>query len=159
MSQTTTSLKIARTTFDGNWTLTQTFTAEEAVPPAVRVTIALRNNTDVAHVAYLVRAVGTTYHYDYNSSSTQSNAFSWIQSSPVENFGFGFLMSNVGAPQFGFLNSYVWDSGWLGNPCNFAGNGATSVVNQGEGVMSIAYVDSIGPKKTKTANIRYTTLN
>ena len=159
VSQTATSVKIARTTTDGNWTLTQTFTAEETIPPAVRVTMALHNNTTVAHVAYLVRAVGTTYIYSRNSSSTQSNAFAWANSSPVDNFGYGFLMSNVGTPQFGFMNSYVWQGSWLGNPCNFAGNAATAPTNQGEGVMSIAYVDSIGAKKTKTATIRYTTLN
>jgi hypothetical protein len=159
VSQTTTSIKIARTTADGNWTLTQTFTAQETIPPAVQVTMALHNNTTVAHVVYLVRVVGTTYHYDYNSSSTQSNAFAWGNSSPVDNFGLGFLMSNVGTPQFGFMNSYVWQAEWLSNPCNFAGNAATAPTNQGQGIMSIAYVDTIGAKKTKTATIRYTTLD
>lgn len=159
LSQTATSIEITRTTTDGNWTLTQTFTAEETVPPAVKVTMALHNNTKVAHVAYLARVAGTTYHYNYYSSSTQSNAFSWTPSSPVSNFGLGFLMSNLGKPQFGFMNSYVWASGFVSNPCNFAGNAANGVVTQGEGIMSIAYVDTIGPEKTKTSTIRYTTLN
>lgn len=158
LSQTTTSFKIARTTLDGNWTLTQTFTAEVKTP-AVQVAMALHNNTKTSLVAYLVRYVETNYYYNYYSSSTQGNAFSWVPSSPVSNFGYGFQMSNVGTPQFGFMNSYVWAGGWLANPCNFAGSAASSVVTQGAGIMSIAYVDTIGPKKTKTVTIRYSRLN
>jgi hypothetical protein len=157
-SQTATSVKIERTTADGNWTLTQTFTAEVQTP-AVQVTMALHNNTKVALVVYLVRAVETNYYYSYYSSSTQSNAFSWGPSSPVDNFGYGFQMSNFGPPHFGFMNSYVWAAEWLGNPCNFAGNAAYTVVTQGSGIMSIAYVDTIGAKGTKTATIRYSRLN
>ncbi|MGB9234572.1 MAG: hypothetical protein WCC04_09175 [Terriglobales bacterium] len=158
VSQTATSIKIERTTADGNWTLTQTFTAEVKTP-AVQVAMALHNNTKVAHVAYLVRVVETNYYYNYYSTSTQSNAFSWVPSSPVDNFGYGFLMSNVGTPQFGFMNSYVWAAEFLSNPCNFAGNAASTVVTQGSGIMSIAYVDTIGPKNTKSVTIRYSRLN
>lgn len=158
VSQTATSIKIARTTLDGNWTLTQTFTAEVKTP-AVQVTMALHNNTKTALVAYLVRFVETNYYYSYYSSSTQANAFSWASSSPVSNFGYGFQISNVGTPQFGFMNSYVWAGGFLANPCNFAGNAANSVVTQGSGIMSIAYVDTVGAKKTKTATVRYSRLN
>jgi hypothetical protein len=47
-------VKIARTTVDGNWTLTQTITKVPS-PASIKVVMALKNNQAVSDVAYLVR--------------------------------------------------------------------------------------------------------
>ena len=54
VSHNATSVKIRRTTSDGVWTLTQTFTLVPATP-AIKVAMALKNNTAAARTAYVVR--------------------------------------------------------------------------------------------------------
>jgi hypothetical protein len=48
------SVKIARTTADGNWTLTQTIT-QVTGPPSAKIAMALTNNTSVTRQAFLLR--------------------------------------------------------------------------------------------------------
>src|SRR4029077_11765839 len=55
VSKTATSVKITRTTRDGNWTLTQTITQASAKIASITVVMALTNNQSVNKVAYLVR--------------------------------------------------------------------------------------------------------
>lgn len=54
VSQDQRSVKIARTTSDGNWTLTQSITRPEGTQ-SVKVTMALRNNTSTDRLAFLIR--------------------------------------------------------------------------------------------------------
>jgi hypothetical protein len=56
LSQTTSSVKIARTTSDGNWTLTQTI-AKVPSTASIKIVMALKNNLAVAKTAYLVRYI------------------------------------------------------------------------------------------------------
>ncbi|MFZ3339251.1 MAG: hypothetical protein WA213_00105 [Terriglobales bacterium] len=156
LSQSATSVKIARTTNDGVWTLTQTFTADKTTP-AVNLVMSLKNNTKVARVAYLTRWVGVNAT-NWNYSSTHDRAFAWNASTPVDQFGFGLMLQNQGMPQFGFMNTYVWTEfgGGPPNPCNFAG-GAVNVplVNAGYASMAIAYVDTVAAKKSKKVTLEY----
>jgi hypothetical protein len=48
-------VKIARTTSDGAWTLTQTITKTAGPSPSAKVTLALKNNSSAKKTAYLVR--------------------------------------------------------------------------------------------------------
>jgi hypothetical protein len=160
LSQTATSIKIAHSTSDGVWTLTQTFLAD-TVTPGVKIMMALHNNTSTARVAYLFRQAKVAKFPQV--SSTHSRVFGWVQSTPVENFGDGVIIENVGTPQFGFMNAYVYETGHVfpPNPCDFANGASNSVLLNGDslGDVGIAYVDSIGPHKTKTATIRYRSMN
>lgn len=54
LALTATSVKIARTTADGIWTLTQTI-ALNSTEPYAKVTMALKNNTGIARTVYLYR--------------------------------------------------------------------------------------------------------
>ena len=54
LSHSSSSVKIARNTADGNWTLTQTITKVPSTS-SIKVVMALRNNQLVSDVAYLVR--------------------------------------------------------------------------------------------------------
>jgi hypothetical protein len=55
LSQTPTTVKIARTTNDGIWTLTQTITQISGDTPEVKITMAVRNNSGIAREAVLMR--------------------------------------------------------------------------------------------------------
>src|SRR5215469_11636579 len=55
VSNTATAVRIARTTTDGLWTLTQTISKVSGVQPYAKVTMALKNNTAITKDAYLVR--------------------------------------------------------------------------------------------------------
>jgi hypothetical protein len=58
LSHSGSSVKIARTTNDGNWTLTQTITkvpSSSSVSANIKIVMALTNNQSADHVAYLVR--------------------------------------------------------------------------------------------------------
>jgi hypothetical protein len=54
LSSNSSSVKIVRSTGDGNWTLTQTITKVPATS-SIKVVMALKNNQAVAKVVYLVR--------------------------------------------------------------------------------------------------------
>jgi len=95
VSQTAQSVKIARTTADGIWTLTQTFTLIPATP-SVKVVMALKNNTAAPRVAYLVRYAdidadwNNTGVVQNNLTATTGGAFAWNASIPFGlNSGFG----------------------------------------------------------------------
>ena len=156
LSHSATAVKIARTTSDGVWTLTQTFTADTTTP-AVKLAMVLKNNTKVDRVAYLTRWVGVNAG-NWNYSSTHDRAFAWNQSIPVDRLGFGLMLQNEGMPQFGFMNTYVWYEfgGGPPNPCNFAGGAVDMpLVNTAYGSMAIAYVDTVAAKKSKTVTLEY----
>ena len=55
LSSTASVVRIARTTTDGLWTLTQTITKQPGVQPYAKITMALKNNTGITKDAYLVR--------------------------------------------------------------------------------------------------------
>ena len=161
VSQTATSIKIAHSTSDGVWTLTQTF-LPDTVTPGVKIMMALHNNTSVSRVVYLFRVTSGNGPKFPQSSSSHSRAFSWIQSRPVENFGDGVMLENASPLQFGFMNAYVYQTGvsFPPNPCDFASGASNSVMlNDTSNGFGIAFVDSIGAHKTKTATVRYRSIN
>jgi hypothetical protein len=159
--QTATSVKIARTTLDGIWTLTQTFTLVPATP-SVKVVMALKNNTAAARVAYLVRHVDIDADWSNlgtdlnNFSATTDGAFGWNASIPFgANSGYGLQLQNSGEPQFGYLQGFARTTFQPPNPCNFAGDSSGTVLTDFDGSVALAYVDTIGAKKTKTATMIY----
>lgn len=161
VSQTARSVKIARITSDGVWTLTQTFTLI-STPPSVKVVMALKNNTAVARVAYLLRYADIDADWnntgvdENNLSATTSGAFAWNASIPFgANSGYGLELENVGQPQFGYLQGFARTTFQPPNPCNFAGDSSGAVITNFDGSVALAYVDTIGPGKTKTATVTY----
>jgi hypothetical protein len=161
VSQTAKSVKIARTTSDGVWTLTQTFTLIPS-PPSVKVVMALKNNTTVPRVAYLLRHADIDADWNNtgvdlnNLSATTDSAFAWNASIPFgANSGFGLALENVGQPQFGYLQGFARTTYQPPNPCNFAGDSSGTVLTNFDGSVALAYVDTIGAGKTKTATVIY----
>jgi hypothetical protein len=161
VSQTAQSVKIARTTADGIWTLTQTFTVVPATP-SVKVVMALKNNTAAPRVAYLVRYADIDADWNNtgvdqnNFTATTGGAFAWNASIPFGlNSGFGLALENLGQPQFGYLQGFARTTYQPPNPCDFAGDSSGSVLTNVDGSVALAYVQSIGARKTKTATMIY----
>jgi hypothetical protein len=161
VSQTAKSVKIARTTIDGIWSLTQTFTLV-ATPPSVKVVMALKNNTAVPRVAYLLRHADIDADWnntgvdENNLSATTDGAFAWNASIPFgANSGYGLELENVGQPQFGYLQGFARTTFQPPNPCNFAGDSSGAVITSFDGSVALAYVDTVGAGKTKTATVTY----
>lgn len=153
ISHTSTSVKIARTTNDGKWTLTQTITITQ-VPQAHSITIAmaLKNNQAVSDVAYLVRFADAELGDSsiiwagfYNSALTMSTET-------------GLQLSNVGVPQFSFWQGYAQDVSTGPNACAFAFNEAPgNFMNgpSGSGSIEMAYVGIVAAGQTRTATVSY----
>jgi hypothetical protein len=84
-SQTATVVKIARSTSDGLWTLTQTFT-QSAADASVRVAMAIKNNTAVSRTIWLTRFT------DIDANNSTSN----IMDGTVESV-WGYSASETGS--------------------------------------------------------------
>jgi hypothetical protein len=154
---TATSVVIARTTADGAWTLTQTISLDPNTP-AVKIVMALKNNTAMPRVAYLVRYadVDSDGSFLNNFSATTNGAFSWNASIPFgANSGYGLELRNFGQPHFGYLQGFARTVSTGPNPCAFASDSSGSPLTGINGSVALAYVDSVGAKKTKAATIIY----
>lgn len=151
LSTTAKTVKIARNTSDGHWTLTQTFMLDKATP-AVKLVIALTNNTSVVRRAYLVRAAGIVVaggHFD----ATNNSAFGW-QSTDGNLHGYGLMLSNVG-PRWTFTNGFARRVFSLPNPCAFAGGWTPGITDDVNGTLELVYVGDVGAGATKTATMVY----
>jgi hypothetical protein len=125
-------VKIARTTSDGAWTLTQTISKIGGPSPSAKVTMALKNNSGARKQAYLLRYADVD-PADANSTgnfaqSFDSNVFSaWGYSNLVSGQpAVGLKITELGSPA-----PATATFGWEGidqvvasgpDPCNPAGN-------------------------------------
>lgn len=163
LSHSSASVKIARTTSDGNWTLTQTITK---IPKTSSITVvmALKNNQSVADVAYLVRFAdaepanasgggGDLWIGTLNSALART-----LQTDP----NYGLQLSNVDNPPFSYWQGFVQSVNTGPNACAFAFNEALPGFNEDNtwggsqpGSIEIAYVGTIGAGKTETVTLSY----
>lgn len=152
VSQTATSVKIARSTVDGIWTLTQTFTLDPKTP-SVKIVMALKNNTSVPRVAYLVRwaDIDPDSEVHANFGATRNASAAWKNST----WGFGLMMQSARTSQFGFTNGYAHIGEDGPNPCDFAAQASEQILIGGHGSSELAYVDTVAAHKTKMATINY----
>jgi hypothetical protein len=156
VSHNSTSVKIARTTADGNWTLTQTITM---VPKtySINVVMALKNNQSAAHVVYLVRFA------DAEPAVTSGNFVFWAGSlssalarayQPDPNYGL--QLSNVGVPPFHYWQGFAQFVNTGPNACAFAFNeGASNFSGGPNGSIEMAYVGTVAAGQTKTVTLSY----
>jgi len=158
VSHTATTVTFARTTSDGFWTLTQTFTADTRTP-GVKLAMALKNNTTSSLRAYLLRFVISSNFGAY--SSTRDRTFAFFSTTP-DTFGYGLSVQNQTTPQFGYMNGFAYYLGkisrWGPNPCDFAAGSATNgpILWPGPGGgNSLVYAGPVAAGKTRTATIFY----
>jgi len=165
LSHSSTSVKIVRTTADGNWTLTQTITK---VPKSSSITVimALKNNQHVADVAYLVRfadAEPANPTDDLWIGNLNSALARTARSDP----NYGLYLSNVNDPPFSFWQGYAQSVNTGPNACAFAYNesGGTDLGSNvwwnfasPNGSIEMAYVGTVGAGQTKTVTLSYRAL-
>lgn len=155
LSHSSTSVKIARTTADGNWTLTQNITVTHS--PSITVVMGLKNNQSVQKVAYLVRfadaALSGGANYDTYMSGVDS-ALAFFAIAPGKDYGL--FLQNVGRPPFGFWQGYAQDVPTGPNACAFAFNSAEYIVDGiGSASIEVAYVGPVPAGGTKTVTLTY----
>lgn len=157
LSQSSSSVKIARTTADGNWTLTQTITK---VPKTSSITVvmALKNNQSVADVAYLLRfadAAPATTGADQWLGGLNSALVRTLQNDP----NYGLQLANVGVSPFSFRQGYAQKVSAGPNACAFAFNEGFQNSYQSDipsdASIEMVYVGNISAGQTKTVTLSY----
>jgi hypothetical protein len=151
LSQTSSSIGIARTTSDGHWTLTQTITKTSA--PSIKLVMALKNNQSVQKVAYLVRFAAP--FLPCNDEAYIGGLDSALGSFVIDpNAGYGLILQNVGTPPFGFWEGYAQTVTTGPNACAFAYNAGEGLFNS-NGSIEVAYVGPVPAGGTKTVTLTY----
>jgi hypothetical protein len=95
VNQTPTSVKIARTTADGTWTLTQTITQVAGSTPSVKVGMALKNNSGLTRTATIFRYADVDADGLINNNVDMTFASATIWNSIGTNQGFGLQIQNA----------------------------------------------------------------
>jgi len=161
LSHSSSSIKIARTTADGHWTLTQTITKVPATS-SIKVVMALKNNQAVSDVAYLVRfadAEPTIPDFDIWVGGLNSAIARTLHNNDPN---YGLQIANAGVLQFGYWQGFVQGINTGPNACAFAYNegklgGFSNYWDSslGPGSIEMAYVGTIGAGLTKTVTLSY----
>lgn len=152
VNQNASSVEIARTTSDGVWTLTQTFTLITATS-SVNVAMKLKNNTADDKLVFLLRYadVDAAGVFNNNFDGTSDSAFGW-NSAGVDSFGLA--MRNVGNtpfPHSGFAQPI--SSG--PSPCNVMANASSTPVIATDGSIVMSYDMSVPKRASKTVTVNY----
>jgi hypothetical protein len=167
-----TLVKIARTTTDGLWTLTQTITNLPGANPAAKVTMALKNNSSTTKQVFLFRYADVDPGNAANEDMPPDGFLESFDSSFSAAWGYvptdG---SESGAPSYGlmFQNSgnltpssvsYAREGYSIASdqdplPCNPSANSANAISNTDGGIMYLWVADNITKNQTITVNGRY----
>jgi hypothetical protein len=163
-SNSTSAVKIARTTTDGLWTLTQTIAKVSGVQPYVKITMALKNNSGITKNAYLVRYADldpaappftdTSFLESFDSSQYGAWGYGALNNS-VGDAALGVMLEEVGQPNvpYGFAGIAQNTSG-APDPCNPTGNYAGYQASV-DGSVELFWALQLGAGKTGTVNAKY----
>jgi len=166
LSSTTSAVKIARTTSDGLWTLTQTIAKQTGAQPYAKITMALKNNSGITKDAYLVRYADVD---PANAPSTDSTFVESFDSSQYSAWGYEALNNSGGEPPLGLMIEEIGQPnvpyGFEGldqntsagpNPCNPTANygGYQASV---DGSVEFLWLLELTAEKTGTVNAKYET--
>jgi len=153
LSQSPTSVRIARTTSDGIWTLTQTI-SQVASTSSIKVTMTLKNNTAVDRGVQILRyadvdaagVVGNTLDATINSAF----AFNSIG----RGNSFGLALQNVGTSPFTYVG-FVQTTSLGPAPCTpFANQGLGPLIGT-DGSLVMTYVITVPKGASKTVTVSY----
>jgi len=164
VSHSATSVKIARSTSDALWTLTQTFTSVAGTAPYGKIVMALKNNSGETKDVYLLRAVdfnpwdaGTTGNYNENRDGTNESTFGWLSSgSAGHSLYFGLMLQNVAnaSPANALSANVGYAAGQQPTlPCLPFDDEGTIINGLGDGVY--LYGLTVNPGQTVMVAVRY----
>jgi len=146
-------LKIVRTTSDGVYTLTQTFT-RDTVEPTVKIAMTLKNNTKAARDFALVRFADIDANNGYDDSIdlfdfTHDAAWGYNNGFTL----YGVMLSTVPTtlPHFGF----VQDTFEGPDPCGPVNNLPASTPWSGDGSVGLEWNNTVNNAKSIAATAEY----
>lgn len=147
LNLTATQVKIARTTTDGIWTLTQTFTKSPA-DSTVKLAMALKNNTGVSRSVWLTRWADIDANSTFSNTldGTFNTAFGYTAST-----GIGMQLTLAVAnnyPHYGFAVPTI------NTACNI-GSGYAGTLIGVDGVVNFYHYITIAKGKTATVTFKY----
>lgn len=155
LAVTATSVKIARTTTDGVWTLTQTISINKPAASAY-LTMALKNNSAVTRLATLVRFAdvdaGGVAHNNLDGTLDSSWGYDPAGSSPP----FAGLLLQVNGPNTFNHQAWAINTSNGPNPCTPNANFVGTLTNVDGGIVSWNLLPSIAKGATKTVKLKYT---
>ena len=162
LSHSSSAVKIARTTIDGNWTLTQNITKIPATS-SIKLVMALKNNQAVSDVAYLVRFADAapplpSGSFAFWAGGLNSSLTRTVQAEPNPSYGLQLSTAGPVSTQFSFWHGYAQSVNTGPNACAFQFNELTdNYISDGFDVFSIemAFVGTIGAGQTKTVTLSY----
>jgi hypothetical protein len=153
VSRDATSVKIARTTSDSNWTLTQNI-RQFAGTSSVNVAMTLTNNTAHDKLVFLMRYadVDAGSVFLNNFDGTEDSAFGW-NSAGVNSFGMA--IRNVGntlpAVHTGFAQNFPGGP----SPCNALANASSTPLIATDGSIVMFYDMFVHKGASKTVTVNY----
>lgn len=158
VNQTATSVKIARTTSDQVWTLTQTFTQIAGSLPSLKIAMVIRNNSNVDRRVSLLRYVdvdadGAALN---NLDATANSAFGWNSISANGGGGpFGLLLENIGTVPL-FNVGFVQNAPDPPNPCNPVTHFIAGPARSIDGSLVMFYAMTVPKSSSVTVTVGYT---
>lgn len=156
VSQTGTSLKIARTTSDGTWTLTQTINQVSGNTPEVKVTMAIQNNTAGPREALLMRYADVDADANnideldatFGTAMAYNSSFTGDGGAP-----FGLSLQNEGNTRFSF-DAFSQNIFFPPDPCNPFAN-ATGPLESTDGSIVQLYFMPLNKFQSGTVILSY----
>jgi len=155
LAVTATSVKIARTTNDGIWTLTQTIALNKPAASAF-VTMALKNNTAVTRIATMIRFA------DVDAGGVLSNNLdgtldsAWGYDPIGSSAPYSGLLLQVNGPNTFNHQGWAINTSSGPNPCTPSANFVGTLTNVDGGIVSWNIFPSIAKNATKTVKLKYT---
>ena len=149
------SVKIARTTGDDIWTLTQTFTALKGAPAGVKFAMALTNNGSVPRDVKVVRYadMDVAEQIPNNFDATDNTAIAW-NSLFVSGEPFGVVLQNlVAVPRVGF--ALAQNTADPPDACHPVDNSAPGLEQNVDGSVELVYSPTVRPHSTVTLTGAY----
>jgi hypothetical protein len=152
-----TTVKIARTTSDGIWTLTQTIVLNKAGSSA-GITMALKNNTAVARGAEILRfadvdAAGNISNN--NLDGTNDSAWGYLPISGSVAPYYGLLLQTNGPTAFEH-EGFAINTPTGPDPCNSGAAWEGTLTNTDGGIVLWHYLGSLAKNATRTVKVKYT---
>lgn len=164
VTQSATLVKLARTTLDGVWTLTQNITMVPGVSPTVKVAMALKNNTTVDRSALLLRYADVDADGTFINSlgATSNGAFGWDPTAIANiglrgNFGLSLLadaLPQQHAPDLG-PQGFTQFNPTGPSPCNPYSQMFAGLNTGGDGSVVTLYELGVAKKASKTVTVHY----
>ena len=158
VSHNATSVKIARTTGDGLWTLTETITQVAGTSPSAKIAMTLNNNSATLKTALLMRYAnvdadgvvlnnldGTTNSAYGSNSSSNHNALQ---------HAFGLVLQNIGTSRFPYVG-FVQNGHQGPAPCNFRAFFATAPEIAIDGSLVMIYEPTMVGHGSATVTVGY----